>query len=410
VATIGRQHRIWRWVAVASMLWFFQPLVATAWAAAATSSLLGLALRTSPRRGRRLLGVGFLGFAASCRLDFAAVSPLATLASFASQRSNHPDDRDHLAATVGVWLVGASPLLLNVVLLGLSGSVRTMIFEQAQIRPGRYLPMGQYITQAAFGEVIAASIVILTGLLAAWKVPALRGIWAFGGTARAWTILSVAALLQFLQRNDDWHANQALFLISPLAILVAGSALEAPSLGGISQSLQRLARGTSLVLSRSLLVLFLTLTTLSVAGRIQGDTPKSVRVCGQSYCTLLPPRDAPHVSAVVRAVSALSPEGVFVGPVDLRTAMFNDLFLYTLFAPARSCSYYIEMNPLAANGQSSRLEGDLKRCDVVVLSDRVNWYEPNASTRLGPEGPNDVIKREFSLVETHGHWAIYQRL
>jgi hypothetical protein len=101
---------------------------------------------------------------------------------------------------------------------------------------------------------------------------------------------------------------------------------------------------------------------------------------------------------------------VFVGPSDLRTANYNDTFLYFLLPQLVPGSYYLEMNPGVANAPGSRLADDLRGDQFIILSDRWNRLPGQTSIpALGPDLPNKVVASEFTPVRTSGPWTLYRR-
>ena len=102
---------------------------------------------------------------------------------------------------------------------------------------------------------------------------------------------------------------------------------------------------------------------------------------------------------------------VFVGGSDLRFASYGDSFLYHLLLPDQTpASYFLELNPGTVNRRGTRLTRDLRRAEVVILSDRYDaWTEPNDSVVPGDPGPARVLRRDFEFVARHGPFAIYLR-
>ena len=96
-------------------------------------------------------------------------------------------------------------------------------------------------------------------------------------------------------------------------------------------------------------------------------------------------------------------ERLFVGPGDLRKTPYSEAFLYHLLPQLRPATRYIEMDPGVANADDSGLAEELASADVVILSSiRDDWNEPNESVEFGSNEPNEVLEREFCLVESYG--------
>lgn len=96
-------------------------------------------------------------------------------------------------------------------------------------------------------------------------------------------------------------------------------------------------------------------------------------------------------------------EALFVGTGDLRKTPYSEAFLYYLLPQLEPATRYIEMDPWVANRPDSGLAEDLAGADIVILSSiRDDWVEPNASRRLGDDGPNRVLARDFCLFDSYG--------
>jgi hypothetical protein len=94
---------------------------------------------------------------------------------------------------------------------------------------------------------------------------------------------------------------------------------------------------------------------------------------------------------------------LFVGTGDLRKTPFSEAWLYYMFPELTPATYYIEMDPGIANGKHSRLASDVASADVVILSTVWDGFdEPNDSTKLGPDKPNQVLRDKFCTVGVYG--------
>ena len=94
---------------------------------------------------------------------------------------------------------------------------------------------------------------------------------------------------------------------------------------------------------------------------------------------------------------------LFVGTGDLRKTPYSEAFLYYLLPDLPPATYYIEMDPGVANADDSGLDRELEQSDIVILSSiRDDWDEPNDSRVFGPDGPNQVIARDFRLHGSYG--------
>jgi hypothetical protein len=101
---------------------------------------------------------------------------------------------------------------------------------------------------------------------------------------------------------------------------------------------------------------------------------------------------------------------VFVGPADLRFANYNDTYLYHLLPQFTPATYYLEMNPGAANASDSRLAADVNSADWLILTARWdNSTEQNCSTVPGPDAPNRVVLEKFDACGEFGPYRLYHR-
>jgi hypothetical protein len=111
------------------------------------------------------------------------------------------------------------------------------------------------------------------------------------------------------------------------------------------------------------------------------------------------------VNRMLPVVDEISDAGdrLFVGTGDLRRTPYSEAFLYYLLPDLEPATRYIEMDPGVANAPDSGLAEEVAGADVLILSSiRDDWAEPNDSLDLGPDEPNQVVEREFCLVESFG--------
>jgi fumarate reductase subunit D len=100
---------------------------------------------------------------------------------------------------------------------------------------------------------------------------------------------------------------------------------------------------------------------------------------------------------------------LFVGPTDMRKTPYSDAYLYYMLPDLDPATYYIEMDPGVANDKNSRLADDLRSADIVILSSVWNdWDEPNDARKFGPNLPNEILKRDFCLVQKFGRGGVYE--
>jgi len=102
-------------------------------------------------------------------------------------------------------------------------------------------------------------------------------------------------------------------------------------------------------------------------------------------------------------------ERLFVGPTDLRKTPYSDAYLYYMLPELDPATYYIEMDPGVANASGSGLAEDLRSADIAILSSIWNdWDEPNDARKFGPNRPNEILKRDFCLVQKFGRGGVYE--
>jgi hypothetical protein len=104
-------------------------------------------------------------------------------------------------------------------------------------------------------------------------------------------------------------------------------------------------------------------------------------------------------------------DSLLVGTTDLRKTPYSDAFLYYLFPELKPATYYIEMDPGVANADDSKLAGEVRKADFLVLSSVWNdWSEPNDSRNFGSDTPNQIVRRDFcKLGDYRGQYALYER-
>jgi hypothetical protein len=67
------------------------------------------------------------------------------------------------------------------------------------------------------------------------------------------------------------------------------------------------------------------------------------------------------------------------------------------------------MDPGVANDSGSGLADDLRSADIAILSSVWNdWDEPNDARKFGSNRPNEILKRDFCLVQSFGRGGVYE--
>jgi len=395
-------------VAIAAL----QPLVLYAYAAVAA---LGCALATIAilaAAGRRAspaaaaLGGLLAGGALLMRPDYfvALLPPVAVLLAGRGQR--------RLAAFLGGLAPAAVALGAHATIVGFERLSRVGA-DMLASGPARRLPFDPLASAANVAEpsrLLVFSIALaLAGLIAAllsrrrpaadeWRVSAALALLALGLVPYA------------LSRVDYVHVVvvllPALIMVPTAATLVVPSARARIVVGAAAAAL---LLGT--VLAVKSLQEPLRLTAARVLGR--QPPPAFTRVSVGSRSFTVEPEQAPVIQRIVDDAERERQSGartLIVGSGDLRRAFINDVYLYYLLADLRPATFYMEFNPLAANGPDSGLTGDLRRADLLILNSAYDHPGEDNDSRLdGPAAPNEIVRREFCLVTAAGTLRLLRR-
>ena len=376
-------------------------------------------------RRRRLLRVAGLlaGAALLYRLDLVLAVGLAALVVLSGL------DRAGRMRLVTWGAIGVSPYLVHLATAGVGNVIQGMLIEPVfELRGGRKLPLPPswndfdgFLQRAGTLDeppwpfwaprgpvqlnLWLAAILLATVLLVWMGVVCLRR-----GDRRLLAIaaFSTGMLPQALQRADSTHlawVSCVTFAVLPAALVELRrhwtGRIPLPSL---RRALAALA--VPLVLT---LVLLPDFTWRSYADSV-GQTFGNRRVAdvmshrGREF-RYARPDAVDAVNAMLPRVEEISEPGerLFVGPGDLRKTPYSEAFLYHLLPQLRPATRYIEMDPGVANADDSGLAEELTSADVVILSSiRDDWNEPNESVEFGSNEPNEVLEREFCLVESYG--------
>lgn len=376
-------------------------------------------------RRRRLLRVAGLlaGAALLYRLDLVLAVGLAALVVLSGL------DRAGRMRLVTWGAIGVSPYLVHLATAGVGNVIQGMLIEPVfELRGGRKLPLPPswndfdgFLQRAGTLDeppwpfwaprgpvqlnLWLAAILLATVLLVWMGVVCLRR-----GDRRLLAIaaFSTGMLPQALQRADSTHlawVSCVTFAVLPAALVELRrhwtGRMPLPSL---RRALAALA--VPLVLT---LVLLPDFTWRSYADSV-GQTFGNRRVAdvmshrGREF-RYARPDAVDAVNAMLPRVEEISEPGerLFVGPGDLRKTPYSEAFLYHLLPQLRPATRYIEMDPGVANADDSGLAEELASADVVILSSiRDDWNEPNESVEFGSNEPNEVLEREFCLVESYG--------
>jgi hypothetical protein len=316
--------------------------------------------------------------------------------------------RDCLPWLILGLVIGLVPLVVNIAQAGLPAVVRDQLIQPIFVSgPSRQLPLSSFSQQElvlVFLCVVVAAASVASGFMLLrrgrreWESVLLLALGAF----------ELGLVPQAFQRSDVAHLAQVGCFVLPAAVMlpcwhiprmpVLKTVNVIPILVGIVVLLMaypffgRLYRA-EFGLGGNLPVEY----TVSNDGR-------SVPVAGETNKVAL--------SDLLHQIDDRARPGqrVFVGPLDLRTANYNDTFIYFLLPNLTPGSYYLEMNPGVANGKNSQLASDLRRDEFLVLTGQYDsMFDPDASTRTGSNVPNEVVHAQFQQIGLQGPWKLFQR-
>ena len=342
-------------------------------------------------------------------------------------------DRPHLLRLLGpmaaVLLVGYGVHLL---VAGPGNAVRGMFIEPVfELRAGRRLPAPPPWDRFD-GALDALAQLVVPG----WSLPAPAGpqqvvIWFFllpavalfevvAGWRRlradptAWKgtvmlavgLLALGMLPQAVQRPDAthlaWVSCVSLSLLPMHVADVVASRRGSP----------RRTTGAIVALATALVLLFAVLPHFTLRPWVELTRQALTRdfsgddvVRGDRNFYLGNEPVTPAAQAVVDELDRRSAPGerLLVGTADLRLTPYSDAFFYFLFPELTPATRYIEMDPGIANAEDSGLAEDVASADWLILSHVWDfWDEPNDARVLGSDVPNQVVARDFCLVDRYG--------
>jgi hypothetical protein len=336
--------------------------------------------------------------------------------------------------------VGVSPYLIQFATAGPGHSIQGMLFDPVfKLRGGRTLP-----APPSWNHFDGALQSVAQLRVPHWPLPALAtthqiviwfylipvltlatvvvGVWRVRAEPTVWRprvmlavgLFGLGLLPQGLQRPDTTHFSWVSCV--PLAFLpavVAEVLSHMPS--------RQVRRRAGLVSAAAGLVLLLVAiphftyrTYADLTGQTFGRDIFGYGVKrGSRVFYLGSEPDAQAARRLVADIGARSRQGqkLFVGTADLRKTPYSDAYFYYLLPELTPSTYYIEMDPGVANAKNSGLERQVADSDWLILSHIWDsWREKNDSRKFGPDGPNQVVRRQFCLVNDYdGVYALYQR-
>ena len=291
------------------------------------------------------------------------------------------------------------PLLAHVLVVGPRLFIDSIFVMPVMVcNGGRALPLDH--SPAYAGQLYTLLLLSAAGAVwAGWQV------WRKKSGDPVWlsaAMLCVGALPQSLQRIDLPHLSYVTPLAFPLLALVA--VVLSP------------ARRWMPFIALAAVCVLVPQTFNAFKRRLAGTAyPERLIFSIQSGDRTFPTAGRSYASGSQQVVeflrtSAAPGESVFVGPRDLRFAIGMDTFLYHLLPWLKPASYFLEMNPAAANGANSPLARELQDADWLVLNHFWNGVtEPNDSRIPGPVAPNEVVQSEFTSVLAAPPFEVFRR-
>ena len=387
------------------------------------SIVLALRARRVDSRGWSVASAALAGLALTFRPDLAVALGVTHL--FLWWRAGRTRQ------LIGAAFVGLLPMFVHLARAGIGPSIEGMFIDPvAHLRPGRELPR-----PPSWDYFQGALQVIADKFPPWWGVPHIAGphqlfLWFFllpvvalGVLVVAWwahrrsddlgrsrtllaaAIFGVGLLPQAFQRPDSAHfawVSCVCFALAPVAIveILRVHRPTWPRVGRVSTGL--------LAVAATFLLIFPYFSYRPYLNNIrqtlgQVDVGLPVRR-GERTFYLGDTRPTRAAQQVIDDLSARSKPGerLLVGPVDLRSTVYSDVFFYYLFPELPPATYYIEMDPGLANVAGSRLADDVASADWLILTRYWSgWIEPNTSTEFGDDRPNQVVEDQFCLVGSY---------
>ena len=338
------------------------------------------------------------------------------------------------------WLTGAVPtvalFLVHVALAGPGNVIEGMLLEPVfDLRAGRSLPRppSPYHFDGALQKVsllrppawslpalssprqawlwffllpVASLFVVAVGW---WRVRAEPEVWRHR-VLLATGLLGLGLLPQAFQRADTTH----LAWVSCVTLAFLPAAI-AEVLGRLpSREVRRYATATAAVLALAVPLFvvphFTARNYLDLVQQTGKDDVFGFPVHHDGRTFYLGAREiAPAAQELVDALGDEATPGqrLFVGTADLRKTPYSDAYLYFLLPDLVPATRYIEMDPGMANAEDSGLADEVAGSDWLILSHVWDaWVEPNTSRDFGSDEPNQVVERDFCLVDTFGPAAV----
>jgi hypothetical protein len=227
-------------------------------------------------------------------------------------------------------------------------------------------------------------------------------------------LFTVGVLPQAVQRADAAHLGW----VSAVAVAVLPAAIvEVVSNVRPRWNSARVGLGAGVSVLVAVCLLLPSYTARRYAAFVEDsftDTTGSftIKHAGRNYYVGNDLAEAADIRRLLRAADRAGRPGdrLVVGTGDLRRTPYVDSFLYYLLPEYEPGTYFIEFEPGITNRDGTRLTGELRRADVVILADRwLNWNEPNESMKPGDPRPNEVLREEFCETGDFGGFHLLVR-
>lgn len=395
-------------------------VMATTWFSAVSFAVCcfwAIADRTSKWRclaAGLLAGISLLG-----RCDFGPALIISLIPGFLMM------ERRHKLWFLGGGFLGVAPLIWMTFAIGPAQIFHSLfVFPVLQLNPGRHLPMAEADndTIKLVGLHLVAGVTNISAGIVELRRPTTRdrGLVLLGVG-----LLGLGLIHYVLQRFDAGHALNAglvAFSFLPLSISIL--------ISRVKKSVSVWATATAILVSLTAIHVWLPSFTryfyrgLRVTSGISparqptkdgeeleaGDRGFFIRHNGRAFLFgfSYAAEDADKVLNELERVS-LPGQRLFVGPGDLRLTNYCDTYVYHLEPQLTPATYFLEMNPGSANAPGSRLSGDLKSADWVLLNRRWDYLnESNRSTHLGPAEPNQIIREDFDFWWQRGSYLLFR--
>ncbi len=335
---------------------------------------------------------------------------------------------------------GVAPYLIQFATAGPGHSIQGMLLDPVfKLRGGRTLP-----APPSWNDYDGALQRVAQLRVPHWPLPALAtthqiviwfylipvltlatvavGIWRVRAEPRAWRprvmlavgLFGLGLLPQGLQRPDTTHFSWVSCV--PLAFLpaVVAEVLSHVPVRRVRRSAGLFSAAIGLGLLLVAIPHFTYRTYADLSNQTFGHNIFGYGVKRGSRIFYLGSQpDAKAAQHLVEDLGARSKKGqkLFVGTADLRKTPYSDAYFYFLLPELTPSTYYIEMDPGVANAKDSGLAQQVANSDWLILSHIWDtWKEKNDSRVFGPDGPNQIVRRQFCRVKDYdGVYALYRR-